>query len=103
MGQKANPNGLRLGIVKDWDASWFSDRTYGSFLLEDFKIRNYLKKELFKGGVARIVMKRKAEDTEAVVYIARPGVVFGRNSVDTSYLTAELKKMVNKTVRVSIV
>ena len=103
MGQKANPNGLRLGIVKDWDASWFSDRTYGVFLLEDFKIRNYLKKELFKGGVARIIIKRKAEHTEANVFIARPGVVFGRNSIDTSYLTAELKRMVGKVVRVNVI
>lgn len=103
MGQKASPSGLRLGIVKDWDASWFSDSSYGAFLLEDFKVRNYLKKELFKGGVSRIVMRRKAEHTEAVVYVARPGIIFGRNSTDTTHLTEDLKKIVGKTIRVSIV
>lgn len=103
MGQKANPNGLRLGIVREWDGSWFSDREYGAFLLEDFKIRNYLKKELFKGGVSRIVLKRKAEFTEACVYVARPGVVFGRNSIDTSYLTEELKNVAGKIVKVNII
>jgi small subunit ribosomal protein S3 len=103
MGQKANPNGLRLGIVKDWDANWFSDTSYGVFLLEDFKIRNFLKKELFKGGVSRILVNRKAEYTEANVFIARPGVIFGKNTVDTSTLVAELKKLTGKTVKVNII
>lgn len=104
MGQKANPNGLRLGIVKEWDANWFSDRSYGSLVLEDYKIRNYLKKELFKGGVARIVINRKAELTEAVVYLARPGVIFGKgNNFDTQFIVKELVSLVGRSVSVRIV
>jgi len=102
MGQKANPNVLRLGIVRPWDASWFSETDYGTFLLEDFKVRRFLKKELFKGGVSRIVMKRKAESTEANVFVARPGIIFGRNSIDTSHLTTELKSIVGKVIKVNI-
>lgn len=104
MGQKANPNGLRLGIVKDWDANWFSDRSYGSLVLEDYKIRNYLKKELFKGGVARIVINRKAELTEAVVHLARPGVVFGRgNTFDTQFIVKALIALVGRPVSIRII
>ncbi len=103
MGQKANPNGLRLGIVKDWDARWFSDRNYGLFLVEDHKIRSFLKKELFKGGVSRVTIHRKAELTEANVYIARPGVIFGKSSPDTSHLTNALKALIGKSVRVNLI
>ncbi|NBV43156.1 30S ribosomal protein S3 [bacterium] len=103
MGQKANPNGMRLGIIKDWDANWFSDNNYASLVMEDYLIRNYLKKELFKGGVSKIVINRKADATEANVHIARPGLIFGKSSVDTSHLVEDLKKLVNRLVRVNII
>lgn len=103
MGQKANPNGLRLGIVRDWDAKWFSDRNYSGLLVEDHKIRTFLKKELFKGGVSRVTVNRKAELTEANVYIARPGVIFGKNSPDTSYLSEAIRVLVGKSVRINLV
>lgn len=104
MGQKANPNGLRLGIVKQWDANWFSDRAYGALVLEDYKIRNFLKKELFKGGVSRIVINRKAEVTEAVVNLARPGVIFGKgNSFDVQFLVKDLTALIGHPVGVRII
>lgn len=102
MGQKANPNGLRLGIVRDWDCSWYAERDYGELIFEDYKIRNFLITELSKAGVARVIIHRKAGLLKAIVYAARVGILFGKKGPDMDVIKAELKKLINKDVQIQV-
>ena len=103
MGQKSNPKGIRLGISVDWDASWFaeSDR-YSLLLLEDYKIRTYIRSEFLRAGVSNIKINRKSDYTEVVVTIARPGILFGKNG-DTSLYVQHLKQLIQKDVTLKVV
>lgn len=103
MGQKANPNGLRLGIVKGWDCNWFDLKGYGDLVFEDFYIRNYLTKELHKAGVARICIYRKQGFVECKVFVSRAGIIFGKNGMDISFFKEELERYSKKQVRITIV
>lgn len=94
MGQKANPKGLRLGIVKDWDANWFAEDNYGALVLEDYRIRNYLESALDKAGVSKIEINRKSGYTEANVYVARAGIIFGKKGLDIDAIKEDLDKQV---------
>ena len=98
MGQKVNPKGIRLGISTTWDASWYaeSDR-YSSLLIEDYKIRVYIRREMFRAGVSNIQINRKSDFTEVQVTLSRPGVIFGKNNGDTSLFLNQIKKIINKT------
>lgn len=103
MGQKANPNCLRLGIIKDWESTWFSQKDYGVLLLEDFNLRKILKAELGKAGVSKIQINRKANSTEANVYVAKPGLILGKtNAVDMGLLHEELFKRFSKKIKVNV-
>lgn len=104
MGQKVHPRSFRLGIVKDWDANWFALENYPALILEDFAIKEFLKEEFHKAGVSRVVINRKAESTEALVHVARPGIIFGKSgNHDLNLIQDVLKKKHGKNVKVSII
>lgn len=102
MGQKVNPHGLRIGIIKTWDAKWFADKDYATLLHEDIKIRNFLKKKLYAAGVSRIEIERAANRVKATIHTAKPGMVIGRGGTGIEELKKVLKQMTNKVIDVNI-
>ena len=102
MGQKVNPIGLRLGIVKTWDSRWFSDKNYADYIHEDHKIRRYIKKKLYHAGVSRIEIERSAKRLRLRVFTSRPGIVIGKKGAEISQLKDEIEKMVNHEVMIDI-
>ena len=105
MGQKVNPHGLRVGVIKDWDSRWFTTdkKEFGNLLLEDHNLRKFLKKRLYSAGVAKIEIERSANKIKLDLHVAKPGVVIGRAGAGIDALKAELEKMTKKTVIVNIV
>ena len=105
MGQKVNPHGLRVGVIKDWDSRWFTTdkKEFGNLLLEDHNVRNFLKKRLYSAGVAKIEIERSANKLKLDLHVAKPGVVIGRAGAGIEALKAELEKMTKKNVIVNIV
>lgn len=104
LGQKVNPIGLRLGIVRDWDSIWYSSRkkSYTEQLLQDVEVRDFVKKRLIHAGVARIVLKRKSDTLEVDIYASRPGIVIGKKGSEVDRLKEELQRMTNHDVRINI-
>ncbi len=102
MGQKTNPIGLRLGIIRPWDANWFENRNLTDKLAEDLKVRNYIRSRLKKAGVARIVVERTAKQLRITIHTSRPGVIIGRSGKDITQLEEELKKLTTKDVKILI-
>lgn len=104
MGQKVNPHGLRVGVIKDWDSRWFTTnkKEFGSLLLEDHQIRTFLKEKLYAAGVAKIEIERLANKIRIDLHVAKPGVVIGQAGAKIEALKAELEKMTKKTVIVNI-
>ncbi len=78
MGQKVNPHGLRVGIIKDWDSKWYAEGEFADLLIEDYKIRTFLKKKLYAAGVSRIEIERASDRVKVIIYTAKPGVVIGK-------------------------
>jgi small subunit ribosomal protein S3 len=104
MGQKVNPHGLRVGIIKDWDSKWFADKKdFGDCLVEDYNIRKYLKKALYDAGVEKIIIEKKAKTILVSIYAARPGFIIGRGGKDIDVHKAKLEKMTGKKVHIDIV
>ena len=104
MGQKVNPNGLRVGVIKNWDSRWFAkDNAFGDLLVEDYNIRKELKKRLFDAGVPAIEIERKNDEIKIMIQCARPGMVVGRGGEDIKKLEEELTKKYGKKVRCSII
>ncbi|AEG16547.1 ribosomal protein S3 [Desulfofundulus kuznetsovii DSM 6115] len=104
MGQKVHPKGLRIGIIKDWDAKWFADKkNFANLLLEDVKIRRYIKQKLYAAGISRITIERAANRIRISIYTAKPGIVIGRGGAEVENLRRELEKMTGKQVHVNIV
>ncbi|MCI6737614.1 MAG: 30S ribosomal protein S3 [Intestinibacter sp.] len=105
MGQKVNPHGLRVGVIKDWDSRWFTTdkKEFGSLLLEDHQIRTFLKEKLYVAGVAKIEIERSANKIRIDLHVAKPGVVIGAAGAKIEALKAELEKMTKKTVIVNII
>ena len=104
MGQKVNPHGLRVGVIKDWDSRWFAkDSTFGDTLVEDYKVRKFLKKTLYAAGVPRIEIERDALKVRIHIHCAKPGIVIGRGGSEIEKLRKQLEKMLNKPVIVNIV
>ena len=105
MGQKVNPHGLRVGVIKDWDSRWFANKaTFGDTLVEDYNVRNYIKKNLYAAGVPRIEIERFAEDNVRIhIHCAKPGIVIGRGGTEIEKLRQKLEKMMGKQVAVNIV
>ncbi len=102
MGQKVNPIGLRLGIVKTWESRWFSDKNYSDYIHEDHKIRSYIKKKLYHAGVSRIEIERSAKRIRLRVFTSRPGIVIGKKGAEISQLKNEIEKMVDHEVMIDI-
>ena len=102
MGQKVNPHGLRVGVIKDWDSKWYSEDKFADYLAEDYKIRKFLKKKLFAAGISKIEISRKGEKAEVVLYTQKPGVVIGKGGADIETTKAELQKMTKKSVNVDV-
>ena len=82
MGQKVNPHGLRVGIIKDWDSKWYAEDDFSDFLIEDYNIREFLKKKLYSAGVSKIEIERAAGRVKVIIYTAKPGVVIGKGGAD---------------------
>ncbi|RAP35223.1 30S ribosomal protein S3 [Candidatus Marinamargulisbacteria bacterium SCGC AAA071-K20] len=102
MGQKSNPNGLRLGIVKDWDYTWFATADYATFVLEDFNIRKFITNELSRAGISKININRKSDYIELIVKVARPGIIFGKSNIDLDVIIADVSKMTGKKANIKI-
>ena len=103
MGQKVNPHGLRVGIIKDWDSRWYAKKSeFGDFIVEDYNIRKYLKKELYAAGISKIEIERDANRVRVVIHCAKPGMVIGRSGADIDKLRSYLEKMTSKEISVNI-
>ncbi len=97
MGQKVNPHGLRVGVIKDWDSRWFAkDNAFGDLLVEDYQLRKYLKKRLYDAGIAKLEIERDATKVKIHIHCARPGVVIGRQGAEIEKVRVECEKMINK-------
>lgn len=102
MGQKVNPHGLRVGIIKDWDTKWYAEKDFADYLIEDVNIRKFIKKKLYASGVSRIAIERTAGRVKISVYTAKPGIVIGKNGQAIEELKNELQKMTKQKVAVNI-
>ena len=102
MGQKVNPHGLRVGIIKDWDAKWYADKDFADFLAEDVKIRKFIKKRLYAAGISKVAIERTAGRVKISVYTAKPGIVIGKNGQAIEELKAEVQKMTEQKVAINI-
>jgi small subunit ribosomal protein S3 len=102
MGQKTNPIGLRLGIIKGWDSSWFGGKKYEAKLVEDDKIRKYLNARLAKAGVSKIIIERQFKRITVTINTARPGIIIGKGGQEVDKLKEELRKITQKEVQINI-
>lgn len=102
MGQKINPVGFRLGIVRGWDSSWFGGKSFADKLVEDQKIRKYVDARIQKGGIAKVVIERTLKRITLTIHTARPGVVIGKGGNEVDKIKEELKKLTNKDVNINI-
>ena len=104
MGQKMHPHGLRVGVIKDWNSKWYADsKNFSDYLVEDHKIREYVKKKLFVSGISKIEIERTPKFVKVNVYTAKPGLVIGKGGNFAETLKNELVKMINKDVNLNIV
>jgi small subunit ribosomal protein S3 len=103
MGQKVNPHGLRVGVIKDWDSRWYADdKDFADFLVEDHNIREFLKKKLYSAGIAKIEIERARDRMKVIIFTAKPGVIIGKGGADIEKLKADLAKLTDKKLVVDI-
>lgn len=102
MGQKINPHGLRVGVIKDWDSKWYADAEFSDYLVEDYNIRKFLKKKLYSAGVSKIEIERASDRVKVIIYTAKPGVVIGKGGAEIEVTKKELSKLTDKKVMVDI-
>ena len=102
MGQKVNPHGLRVGVIKEWDSKWYADADFSEFLVEDYNIRKFLKKKLFAAGVSKIEIERASDRVKVIIHTAKPGVVIGKGGNEIEVTKKELSKLTDKKVLVDI-
>ena len=93
MGQKVNPHGLRVGIIKDWDSRWYAEKDFADFLIEDHEIREFLKKKLYSAGISKIEIERASDRVKVIIFTAKPGVIIGKGGQDIDKLKADLSKL----------
>ena len=98
MGQKVNPHGLRVGVIKEWDSKWYAEGEFADYLVEDYNIRKYLKKKLYSAGVAKIEIERASDRVRVIIHTAKPGVIIGKGGAEIEVTKAELAKMTGKKV-----
>ena len=102
MGQKVNPHGLRVGVIKEWDSKWYADAEFSDFLVEDYNIRKFLKKKLYAAGVSKIEIERASDRVKVIIHTAKPGVVIGKGGNEIEVTKQELSKLTDKKVLVDI-
>ena len=102
MGQKVNPHGLRVGVIKEWDSKWYAEGEFADYLVEDYNIRKYLKKKLYSAGVAKIEIERASDRVRVIIHTAKPGVIIGKGGAEIEVTKAELAKMTGKKVLIDI-
>jgi len=102
LGQKVNPIGIRLGIVKTWESRWFGGKNYAQYILEDHKLRTYIKKKLYHAGVSRIEIERSSRRVRLRIFTSRPGIVIGKKGAEISQLKKELEKMTSHEIFIDI-
>ena len=104
MGQKVHPTGVRVGIIKDWNAKWYADsKNFADYLVEDQKIRKFLKKKLYTAGISKIEIERTAKFVKVNVFTAKPGIIIGKGGAGAETLKAEVAKLIGKDVNINIV
>lgn len=103
MGQKINPIGLRVGINRTWDSRWFSDRNYSDKLVQDLKLREYVKERMKAAGISKVIIERAAQNTTVTVYTARPGVIIGKKGADIEKLRRDLSRRAGGDVALNII
>ena len=104
MGQKVHPTGVRVGIIKDWNAKWYADsKNFADYLVEDQKIRKFLKKKLYTAGISKIEIERTAKFVKVNVYAAKPGIIIGNGGAGAESLKADVTKLIGKDVNINIV
>ena len=102
MGQKVNPHGLRVGVIKDWDSKWYAEEDFADCLIEDYNIRKFLKNKLYNAGVSKIEIERQSDRVKVTLYTAKPGVVIGKGGAEIEKVKSELQKQVSKKLIVDI-
>ena len=102
MGQKVNPHGLRVGVIKDWDSKWYAEADFADCLVEDYNIRKFLKKRLYSAGVSKIEIERASDKVKVIIYTAKPGLVIGKGGAEIEKVKAELAKYTEKKLIVDI-
>jgi len=102
LGQKVNPIGLRLGVVKTWDSRWYAGKNYADYILEDYNIRKFIKKRLYHAGISKIEIERSAKHVRLRIYTSRPGIVIGKKGAEIALLKKELEKVVPYDVIIDI-
>lgn len=102
MGQKVNPIGFRVGVIRGWESNWYESGSYSAKLEEDRKLRNYIKNRLKKAGISRIIIDRTSKNVTLTIHTSRPGVVIGKSGKEIAQLEEELKKLTDKEVKVQI-
>ena len=102
MGQKVNPHGIRVGVIKDWDSKWYAEGNFADCLVEDYNIRTFLKKRLYSAGISKIEIERASDRVKIIIYTAKPGVVIGKGGAEIEKLKGEVQKMTDKKVFIDI-
>lgn len=102
MGQKVNPHGLRVGVIKDWDSKWYAEADFADYLVEDYNIRKHLKNKLYSSGVSKIEIERASDRVKVIIFTAKPGVVIGKGGTEIDKIKAEVQKFTTKKLVVDI-
>ena len=102
MGQKVNPTGLRLGIVKTWDSKWYAGKKYSDYVLEDYNVRKFIKKKIYHAGIAKVQIERSSKRIRLRLFTSRPGIVIGKKGAEISELKKELEKMISQEVIIDV-
>jgi len=102
LGQKVNPIGLRLGIVKTWESKWYAGKNYSDYILEDYNIRKFIKKKLYHAGISRIEIERSSKRVRLRIFTSRPGIVIGKKGAEISHLKKDLEKIIPHEVLIDI-
>ena len=102
MGQKVNPHGIRVGVIKDWDSKWYAEADFSDNLVEDYNIRKFVKKTLYNAGISKIEIERASDRVKVSIYTAKPGVVIGKGGADIEKLKAEVQKLTTKKLSIDI-
>ena len=102
MGQKVNPHGLRVGVIKDWDSKWYAEKDFADLLVEDYKIREFLKKKLYNAGISKIEIERASDRVKVIVYAAKVGLIIGKGGQEIENTKKELAKLTDKKLVIDV-